>query len=239
MFAIAIALVFFLYLSICALLIWLVWKNAKKYGYSGKKWSVAVGLLLIGIVFWDWLPMEILFRHKCANNAGFFQEITIDEWKAQNPGVWETLSFSALPEEYFVKEKLGRKRSKRRFYQLPDGTELIARYNNVGDYLSTKVLRNDGLPRYRLNQRFIWETVWTKHYFHLRESEERIVDFKSGEVLARYVDFGTNIPPIGIGGSNIGDYKFWMYKRSCVNDSTKSEKIIFKDLENKIRDIGK
>ncbi|MES9987280.1 MAG: hypothetical protein ABW077_05145 [Candidatus Thiodiazotropha endolucinida] len=215
MLAIAFLFFFLLYLAIS---IWIArWtaKQANKHSRSGRKWGIAVFLLMLGLVFWDWLPMEISHSYKCTNKAGFFQDMTIDEWKAENPGVWETLSFEALPEEYFVKENHGQKRSKERIYRLPDGTELIADYNLAGKHITTLMLRGDGKQRYWLNQRFFWETVWTKHFFHVREWEERIVDFETGEVLARYVDFKTNIPPIGIGGSSLGDYKFWMQKGSC------------------------
>ncbi|MES9830208.1 MAG: hypothetical protein ABW201_18260 [Candidatus Thiodiazotropha sp.] len=40
----------------------------------------------------------------------------------------------------------------------------------------------------------------------------------TGEVIARYVDFRTNIAPLGIGSSDLSDYKFWMYKDSCESD---------------------
>ncbi|MES9830207.1 MAG: hypothetical protein ABW201_18255 [Candidatus Thiodiazotropha sp.] len=105
---------------------------------------MAVFLLMLGLVFWDWLPMEILHSYKCANKAGFFQDKALEEWKTGNPGVWETLSMHALPEEYFVKEKHGQKRRKRRFYRLPDGTELIAHYNLAGKHGSTSMIRGDG-----------------------------------------------------------------------------------------------
>ncbi|MCU7850520.1 MAG: hypothetical protein KZQ89_21620, partial [Candidatus Thiodiazotropha sp. (ex Lucinoma kastoroae)] len=210
MLAIAFLFFFLLYLAIIAGLARWAAKQASKRGYSGKKWGVAVFLLMLGLLFWDWLPMEVLYSHKCANNAGFFQDKTLEAWKQENPGVWDTLGADKLPEEYFVKVKYGEKNSERRFYKLPDGTELIAHYNLAGKHGSTSMLRGDGKQRYWLNQRFFWETVWTKHFFHVREWEERIVDLKTGEALARYVDFGTNIPPIGIGGNSLGDYKFWM-----------------------------
>ncbi|MCU7937271.1 MAG: hypothetical protein KZQ99_20820 [Candidatus Thiodiazotropha sp. (ex Dulcina madagascariensis)] len=218
MLAIAFLFFFLLYLAISVGLAWWVAKQANKRGYSGKKWGVAVFLLMLGLIFWDWLPMEILYRYQCENHAGFFQDKTLDEWKVENPGVWETLSPEALPEEYFIKEKHGQERSKRRFYQLPDGTELIARYDLAGKYIGTRLLRGDGKQRYWLNQRFFWETIWTNHLFHVREREERIVDLKTGKALARYVDFGTNIPPIGIGGNSLSDYKIWMQKSSCESD---------------------
>ncbi|MBW9276124.1 MAG: hypothetical protein K1563_20810, partial [Candidatus Thiodiazotropha sp. (ex. Lucinisca nassula)] len=114
--------------------------------------------------------------------------------------------------------------------------ELIADYNLAGKHITTLMLRGDGKQRYWLNQRFFWETVWTKHFFHVREWEERIVDLETGGVLARYVDFGTNIPPIGIGGNSLGDYKFWMQKRSCEKDMQSQG--IFAALQKSIEEKG-
>ncbi|MEW8042618.1 MAG: hypothetical protein AB2789_13235 [Candidatus Thiodiazotropha endolucinida] len=239
MLAIAFLFFFLLYLAISVGVARWAAKQANKRGHSGRKWGVAVFLLMLGLIFWDWLPMEILYRYQCENYAGFFQDKTLEEWKAENPGVWETLSFETLPEEYFVSVEHGREKSKDRYYLLPDGTELIAHYNPAGKHSTTRIVRDDGKTRYWLNQSFFWETVWTKHFFHVREWEERIVDFETGEVLARYVDFKTSIPPIGIGGSSLGDYKFWMRKRSCVSGPTMPEKIRFNDLKGILRDIGK
>jgi hypothetical protein len=219
MLAIAFLFFFILYLAVSVGLSRWVAKQVNKRGYSGRKWGVTVFLLMLGLIFWDWLPMEILYRYQCENNAGFFQEKTLDEWKAENPGVWETLSPEALPEEYFVKQKHGSERSKRRFYQLPDGTELIAHYDIVGKHISTSMVRGDGKNRYWLNQRFYWETIWTKHLFHVRVVEDRIVDMKTNEVIAKYVDFRTSISSFAIGSSNLSDYKFWMYKRKCDTGS--------------------
>jgi len=51
--------------------------------------------------------------------------------------------------------------------------------------------RQDNRERYVLNQRFAWDIVKKEHPFNISERDERIVDMKTGQVLARYVDFGT------------------------------------------------
>lgn len=219
MLAIAFLFFFILYLWISYKLARWAAGWAKEKGYSGRKWGVGVFVLMLGLIFWDWLPMEILYKYECENHAGFFQDKPLEEWKAENPGVWETLSQDALPEEYFIKEKYGREKSKRRFYRLPDGTELVAHYDITGKHNTTSMVRDDGKTRYWINQRFYWEAIWTKHLFHVREIEDRIVDSKTREAIARYVDFRTDITSFGIGTSDLSDYKFWMYKTSCESDS--------------------
>jgi hypothetical protein len=40
-------------------------------------------------------------------------------------------------------------------------------------------------------------------------------DFKTNEVLALHVYYSTDIPPIGLIGDRLSDYKFWMQKNGC------------------------
>lgn len=43
--------------------------------------------------------------------------------------------------------------------------------------------------RVALNQRFGWDRYTTSEFLEIRKRDERIIDIKTGEVLARYVDF--------------------------------------------------
>ncbi len=171
----AIAFFFLLYLLISVGIVWTAVKLAHICGIKGSKWWGAAALFMYLIVFWDWLPMEIMHRHNCAEFAGFSQYKTLEEWKGENPGVAETL----VPQT---------------------GTRSVQKGNR---------------ERYLLNQRFAWDIIRTDHRFHIREREERIVDTQTGEVLARYVDFDTDIPAIGLGANRLSDYKIWMMKGSC------------------------
>ncbi len=67
---------------------------------------------------------------------------------------------------------------------------------------------------FQLNQRFRWEIEYTEKVLWLGHYENRVVDSKTGEVLARYIDFST-----GQSGHNLGsfrDFKPWMYRQSCA-----------------------
>lgn len=68
-----------------------------------------------------------------------------------------------------------------------------------------------------LNQRFARDTVTEMHPLHLRERNERIVDIKTGEILARYVNFDTDVRGVALTTSSRGirDYKFWLSARRC------------------------
>ncbi len=218
MFAIAVILTFLFYLIITIVLVLLVSRSARKRGIKGWKWGLPAAIGMYLLVFWDWLPMEVMISYKCSNDAGYVQYKTVDEWKLENPGVWETLDHKWLPKKYLVKIKKGAKQSKREHYKLPDGTELVARYDAGGKYMTTNISSNDGIVRSLLNQRFTWELERISHPFHIRETDEKIIDRKTGKVIAQYIDFSTDILPIGIGSDDLSDYKFWMQKRSCEKD---------------------
>ena len=43
------------------------------------------------LVFWDHIPTVLLHNYYCKKEAGFWVNKTLDQWKAENPGVMETL----------------------------------------------------------------------------------------------------------------------------------------------------
>jgi len=186
------------YFLLALLLAWFGARLARRFGLAGWKGGLPVFLVLILLVFWDWLPMEIMFRYDCSNYAGFTQYKTLEQWKAENPGVAETL-------------------------QPPK---------------DVKSTREGNRERYVLNQRFAWDIVRTNHPLHIREREERIVDMKTDEVLARYVDFDTDIPPIALGVKRSGAYKIWMMKRSCEEGQVRPFKLSFNGYRQSVKQLG-
>ena len=233
MFGLAFLAVLFLYLAMSVGIALFAAKVAKSFGRSGKGWGAIILVVMLGLVFWDWLPMEVMYYYDCKNNAGFTQFKTLSQWKQENPGVWETLGPENLPDEYLVEIKKGQKNSERRIYKLPDGTKLVAEYNIAGKYKFTDMIRHDGKLRFYLNQRFFWESIDTLYPFHIIKTEDRIIDFKNNEILAKYVDYKTDIPAIGLGGNSLDDYKIWMQKRSCEKD--RKSKGLFTSLEKDLK----
>ncbi len=187
-----------LYLLVASLLAWFGARLARSAGLAGWKGGLPVFLAVMLLVLWDWLPMEVMFRYDCSSAAGFTQYQTLEQWKANNPGVAETLRPSK-------------------------------------DLNST---HEGNRERYVLNQRFAWDIVRTAHWFHIEEREERIVDTKTGDILARYVDFNTDIPPIALGVKSPGAYKIWMMKGSCEVDGSKVNRGRFYDFEGVFEKLG-
>ncbi|MDN3639110.1 hypothetical protein QWY82_09845 [Simiduia curdlanivorans] len=52
--------------------------------------SALLGIALLAVLFWD-LPVLWEYEKLCENDAGFIQYQTIEGWKAENPGIAETL----------------------------------------------------------------------------------------------------------------------------------------------------
>ncbi|MEJ2613261.1 MAG: hypothetical protein P8179_25250 [Candidatus Thiodiazotropha sp.] len=163
---------------------------------------------------------------------------TIDDWKQENPGVWNTLDPEDLPEEYFVKVEYGQKKSKRMYYKLPDGSELVAKYNAAGKYRMTDLIKGDGIDRSWLNQRFYYQRIITREYFHIYKKISQVIDVKTNEVMVTYVDYATDILPIGLIGDRLSDYKFWMQKKSCDSEGFNESRVMFNGLKYTITTGG-
>ena len=146
-------------------------KHAKKTGKSVKRWGWGAVLVMYLIPFWDWIPTVAAHQFYCAKDSGFWVYKTLDQWKAENPGVAETLvaNKTAVP------------------------------------------IQN----AYVLNQRFNW-AIYEKRYFplnHMMREEQQVVDSKTGEVLARYVNYSVSHERRQAGWTG---WKFWLDSRHCA-----------------------
>ena len=64
---------------------------AKRRGIAGWKWGLPVVLVMYLLVLWDWIPTLLAQKYYCSKYAGFTVYKTPEQWKAENPGVAETL----------------------------------------------------------------------------------------------------------------------------------------------------
>ena len=71
-------------------------KHARKTGKSTKRWGWGAALVMYLIPFWDWLPTVAVHQYYCSTEAGFWVYKTVDQWKAENPGVMETLTAKTI-----------------------------------------------------------------------------------------------------------------------------------------------
>jgi len=65
--------------------------QAKKQGKSAKRWGWSAVLVMFLIPCWDWIPTVAVHQFYCEKDSGFWVYKTLDQWKAENPGVMETL----------------------------------------------------------------------------------------------------------------------------------------------------
>ena len=76
-------------------------------------------------------------------------------------------------------------------------------------------LPQPNIYRQTLNHRFFREWTRTPRSLYISESTHRIVDSKTGEVMAKYVDFDTKIGDLTNGLNSQFGYKFWLNFSSC------------------------
>ncbi|MGO8753777.1 MAG: hypothetical protein ACLQHK_00920 [Gallionellaceae bacterium] len=91
MFGLAYLVVFGLYLLISIGVVRWAISYARKNGKSAKRWGWSTAFVMYSIVFWDWIPTVAVQQFYCAKDSGFWVYKTLDQWKAENPGVAETL----------------------------------------------------------------------------------------------------------------------------------------------------
>jgi len=60
---------------------------ASKHGKSALRWALSAALVMFLIPGWDWIPTVAAHKYYCEKEAGFWVYKTLDQWKAENPGV--------------------------------------------------------------------------------------------------------------------------------------------------------
>jgi hypothetical protein len=64
---------------------------AQKRGKRAIRWGLSAALVMFLIPGWDWIPTVAVHQYYCAKDSGFWVYKTLDQWKAENPGVMEKL----------------------------------------------------------------------------------------------------------------------------------------------------
>ncbi len=80
-----------LYLIVSIMVVVAATRSAKRNDKSPWRWGGGAALVMYLLVFWDHIPTVITHKYYCATEAGFWVYKTVDQWKAENPGVLETL----------------------------------------------------------------------------------------------------------------------------------------------------
>ena len=83
--------VFLLYLAVSVGLVMAAAFAAKKRNIARWKFALPVGLVMYLLVFWDHIPTVVTHKYYCDKYAGLTVYKTVEQWKAENPGVAETL----------------------------------------------------------------------------------------------------------------------------------------------------
>jgi hypothetical protein len=91
---------FIVYLIVSLGVVYLAGTIAKKLGKNPNLWAILAALLMYNLVFWDFIPTYVVFKYKSATESGFWVYKTPEQWKKENPGVAETLTWRRLSENY-------------------------------------------------------------------------------------------------------------------------------------------
>jgi hypothetical protein len=100
MLGIAIIAGFLVYLAVSWGVVFAAAVWAKKRGRRPLLWGGLAFLIMYNLVFWDLIPTYLVFKYKSATESGFWVYKTPEQWKEENPGVAETLTWRRLSENY-------------------------------------------------------------------------------------------------------------------------------------------
>lgn len=202
-------MVLFVMLIYFIALFWVTRKFYKVAKNKGKSIKIAYlhGLLGFSLVFlpvfWDFIPNRISFYYYCKNDAPLKVYKTLEQWKLENPGVFETL------------QPLG-KEGESIFYT---NSKII----NGKTYSGRSISSNQRLGLYSPSSTFEYLP------FQIRRRALVLYDYVKEDILAIQHDIYSgpgNV--IELGGEG---YKIWLNKE-CKNNESKSNEIsIFKFAE--------
>lgn len=73
---------------------------AQRRGRRPLLWGGLVGLIMYHLLFWDLIPTYVVYNYYCDNKSGIWVYKTVEEWKTENPGVGETLTWTKRAPKY-------------------------------------------------------------------------------------------------------------------------------------------
>jgi hypothetical protein len=114
------AFALYILLSIGAVLLAGWW--AKKRGRRRWPWCTAVGVILYLVAAWELIPTYVVAEYYC-RQAGLVVYKTPDQWRAENPGVAETLTWESPSPKIQEGQWKGCKQLNERFVSCPHGRE--------------------------------------------------------------------------------------------------------------------
>lgn len=208
---------FGVYLAISYGVVKLAMFIARNVGGRPRLWGMMAGLVMYHLVFWDLIPTLVAHKYYCATEAGFWVYKTPEQWKLENPGVFETLDISHLPEQYRFDPPS--KYDREQHYLLPDGTQLATSHDGAGKMDIVRVEQKGYTDGYQLNERIrqlYRDRVPT--VLSIKRNSGYLIDTKNNEVLAEFVDFRRGYAPLSSGGTTLNDWKVWLVCERCGSE---------------------
>jgi len=168
MLGLAFVIVFLVYLLISLWVISYAANSARAQGIAGWKWGVPAAMVMYLIVFWDHVPTVIAHKYYCDKEAGFTVYKTLEQWKKENPGVAETLTYAETSKSehrnnetiYHLNERFDWHSDRERFFlsllrwdnQIIDVAtgEVLAHYVDFSTGWGNFPVRGDGLRSFKL-----------------------------------------------------------------------------------------
>lgn len=184
-----------LYLIVSIIVVVITVRGAKKRGRNLWLWGIGAALVMYLIPFWDWVPTVVAHKYYCSTEAGFWEYKTLEQWKAENPGVMETLVA---------------------YNNSPKGVSPNWKVEHWHDMEISSINQRFGI----VYKNHLSKSEEEELFLNVWRWQSELVDKKNGEVLARQVDFSAGNG--NIGGADM-PLKFWLQNWSCPNSKIDSD----------------
>lgn len=92
------------YLLVSILVVRATLRFARRSGRNTKLWGGMAALVMYNLLFWEVVPTILANEYYCRTAAGFHVYKTVEQWKRENPGVAETLSWQDLASSYTLED---------------------------------------------------------------------------------------------------------------------------------------
>lgn len=89
---------------------------ARRTGRNPRWWGLIACLVMYNLLFWEVLPTVVANEYYCSTTAGFKVYKTVEQWRRDNPGVSETLTWRDLAKSYTLQDGSTRYVLNERFY---------------------------------------------------------------------------------------------------------------------------
>jgi len=97
----------------------------------------------------------------------------------------------------------------------------------------------DKTVRFNLNEFIVYDTKDKSEMLGILRHTSELKDTRDNLIIAKHVDFSTDIMNISLGARGLRDYKLWLLRNSCEAEDNMQNWSAFKQFKRTFQDMGR